>query len=388
MIRLTMLLLLAALAAIPIARAQALYAGPLWTRTYGTEGIAQAYSVCRTSDGGFAATGRFRENPRADWDVYLVRTDSAGDTVWTRTFGGHADEVARSVVETADGGFVIAGRTESPGDRDWNIYLLKTGPGGEKAWVRTYGGTDKDFAMGVIETTDGGLVLVGGTMGPDGETYDIYMLKTDGDGNEIWEKTYGGDAGDFATSVAQTADGGFIIGACTESFGEGSLDVYLIRTDTRGQVLWARTYGGEEWDMPWDVHQTADGGYIAAGETGSFAESGLDVYLVRTDADGEPLWTSNYGGEGRQTAQAVWQTEEGDFIVGGYTYAYQEWGEDIYIGRVDAGGRVAWVKTFGGPGTDIAYSILQALDGACVVAGQTSLQGQASSGACIMKIAE
>jgi len=360
--------------------------GPLWTKTYGDGGIAHAYSICHTSDGGFAMAGKFRDSDEAGWDVYLVRTDSDGDTLWTRSFGGPGDEIARGLIQTTDGGFVVAGRTQSIGDMDCSIYLLKTDADGKKVWVKTYGETEMDFAKSVIQTSDGGYALVGGTMGANGETYDAYLVRTDADGNEMWAKSYGGDDGEFATSIDETQDGGFIIGGATESFGEGALDVYLIRTDGNGEVRWARTYGGEDWDVAWDVRATSDDGFIAAGETKSFSEYGMDVYLVKTDADGNAIWAKNYGGEGRQTAQAVWEASEGDFVVGGYTYTYEEWGQDIYIGRVDADGEVLWVKTYGGPGKDIAHSIMQAVDGAWIVAGETASLGPGKSDACIIKV--
>ncbi|MGD9401869.1 MAG: hypothetical protein PVF95_06345 [bacterium] len=361
-------------------------AGPLWTKTYGEDGIAHAYSIHPTSDGGFVMAGKFRDGEGDAWDVYLIRTDSAGDTLWIRTFGGDGDDIARSVIETADGGFVITGKTQSPGDGSWDIYLLKTDADGREIWVNTYGETQMDFAKSVIQTSDGGYALAGATMGGNGETYDAYLVKTDADGNQQWARSYGGEDGDFATAVAEIDGGGYIIGAATESFGRGMVDFYLIRTDAGGGILWARTYGGEDWDVPWDVRQTADGGFIAAGETRSFSEHGMDVYLVRTDGAGETEWARNYGGEGRQTAQAVWPTPEGDFVVGGYTYIYEEWGQDIYVARVRADGEVAWVKTFGGPGRDIAHSIMQAMDGACVVAGETESFGHKTCEAYLLKI--
>lgn len=360
--------------------------GPLWTKTYGEGGIAHAYSICPTPDGGYAMAGKFQDSDDDSWDVYLVRTDANGDTVWTRSFGGPGDEIARSVIHTSDGGFVIAGKTQSLGDRDWNIYLLKTDAKGAKEWVSTYGETEMDFAKSVIQTSDGGYAMVGGTMGTDGETYDAYLVRTDPEGKQMWARAYGGDDGDFATSIAEVEGGGFIIGGATESFGKGVVDVYLIRTDGDGEVIWAETFGGEDWDVAWDVRQTSDGGFIAAGETKSFTEYGMDVYLVRTDSDGNSLWARNYGGDGRQTAQAVWEASEGDFVVGGYTYTYEEWGQDIYIASVDPDGEVLWVKTYGGPGKDIAHSIMQALDGACVIVGETASLGPGKSDACMIKV--
>jgi hypothetical protein len=360
--------------------------GPLWTKTYGDHGVAHAYSICPTADGGYAMAGKFQDDEDKSWDVYLVRTDAGGDTLWTKSFGGAGDEIARCVIHTADGGFVIAGRTQSLGANNWNVYLLKTDAAGHKVWVQTYGDTEMDFARSVIQTADGGYALVGATMGSNGETYDAYLLRVDADGNQIWARTYGGDGGEFATSVAETRDGGFIIGAATESFGEGDVDIYLIRTDGGGEVVWTNTYGGEDWDVAWDTRETSDGGFIVAGETKSFSEYGMDVYIVRTDADGKALWARNYGGEGRQTALAVWQAPEGDFVVGGYTYTYEEWGQDIYLASVDSDGEVLWVKTYGGPGKDVAHSIVQALDGALVVVGETASLGPGQSDACMIKI--
>jgi hypothetical protein len=386
MTRKSCLLLSAALAVLASSNLSAQQPRPLWTRTYGDGGEALAYSICGTSDGGFAVAGKFREESALGWDIYLLKADGAGDTLWTRTYGDPGDEIARSVIETADGGFLIAGRTQAAGESEWNIYLLKTDDEGKSEWVRTFGRTVRDFACSAIQASSGGYLLAGGTMGADGETYDVYLVKIDSHGDEIWTRTFGGDAGEYATSIAETDDGGYVIAACTESFGPGQLDIYIIRTDVEGRAIWTKTYGGEAWDMPWGVRQTSDGGFIIAGETESFGDTGLDAFIIKTDGSGNTVWERNCGGPGQQCARSVWETPDGSFIVGGSSHIYEEWGRDIYIAKIAAGGDVVWQKTYGGPGHDVAHSIIQAVDGDFVIAGETASPEAGEPVACLIKI--
>jgi hypothetical protein len=179
----------------------------------------------------------------------------------------------------------VAGYTESFGAGWDDIFLLKTDASGNVIWAKTYGGTNWDRAYSVQQTSDGGYIVAGatGSFGAGGS--DIFLLKTDANGNVIWAKTYGGTSLDEAYSVQQTSDGGYIVAGWTESFGAGGLDIFLIKTDANGNVQWAKTYGGTDWDRASSVQQTSDGGYIVAGYTWPGA-SYSDVFLVKTDANG------------------------------------------------------------------------------------------------------
>jgi hypothetical protein len=189
------------------------------------------------------------------------------------------------VQQTTDGGYIIAGGTDSFGAGIYDAYLVKTDGEGNEEWSRTFGGEDNDTADSVQQTADGGYIIAGDTesFGVDG---DFYLVKTDGEGNEEWSRAFGGEETEEADSVQQTADGGYIIAGYTISYGAGSWDAYLVKTDGEGNEEWSRAFGGESYDLASSVQQTADGGYIIAGYTESFGAGNYDVYLVKTDGEG------------------------------------------------------------------------------------------------------
>ena len=228
--------------------------------------------------------------------VYLIKTDSSGIEQWSKAFGGRSHEFksGNSVQQTDDGGFIIAGRTSSiDGDRD--VYLIKTDGNGNEQWSKTFGGSGHDSGQSVQQTDDGGFIIAGRTSSIDGVS-DVYLIKTDSSGIEQWSKTFGGSYFDDAFSVKQTDDGGFvIIGSTRASFGFDAVDVYLIKTDGSGNEQWSKTFGGSYFDSGNSVQQTDDGGFIIAGRTFSFGAGGQDVYIVYYNYDHDPLeyWTDD-----------------------------------------------------------------------------------------------
>jgi hypothetical protein len=203
---------------------------------------------------------------------------------FAKTYGGTDYDVASSVQQTSDGGYIVAGYTYSFGAGGDDIFLIKTYANGNLQWAKTYGGTWDDWARSVRQTSDGGYIVAGftGSFGAGGD--DIFLIKTDANGNISWAKTYGGTYSDYAYSVQQTSDGGYIVAGYTYSFGAGDYDIFLIKTDANGNVQWAKTYGGTSDDWAFSVQQISDGGYIVAGYTGSFGVGG--AFLVKTDANG------------------------------------------------------------------------------------------------------
>jgi len=262
-----------------------IYSGQIkWIKTYGSGGDV-GFSVQQTLDGGYIIAG-ITWSFGADYeDVYLIKTDAYGNVEWTKTYGGNAGDQSYSVQQTQDGGYIIAGETESGAGRH-DVYLIKTDVYGNVEWTKTYGGGDWDLGCSVQQTQDGGYIIVGATESFGAGEFDVYLIKTDAYGNVEWTKTYGGSYNDCGLSVQQTEDGGYIIAGYTYSFGAGKGDVYLIKTDAYGNVEWTKTYGGGGDDRGGSVQQTQDGGYIIAGATGSFGAGSWDVYLIKTDAYG------------------------------------------------------------------------------------------------------
>jgi hypothetical protein len=257
---------------------------------------------------------------------------------WEQTFGGGDDDVGYSVQQTTDGGYIITGGTSSFGNGSSDVYLIKTDGSGTEQWTKTFGGTDHDYGFSVQQTTDGGYIITGRT-GSFGNA-DVYLIKTDGSGTEQWTKTFGGTDYEEGWSVQQTTDGGYIITGQTESFGNGYYAVYLIKTDGSGTEQWTKTFGGTDIDRGYSVQQTTDGGYIITGWTSSFGNGSSDVYLIKTDGSGTEQWTKTFGGTDNDNARSVQQTTDGGYIITGWTESFGNGYHDVYLIKTDGNGNV------------------------------------------------
>jgi len=357
-----------------------------WTRTYGGSDSDQGYSVKQTTDGGYIVAGMTESFGAGSRDVYLVKTDALGDTIWTRTYGGSDWDDGRSIAQTTDGGYIVAGSTFFFGPGGDYIHLIKIDSLGDTLWTRTYGGYTDDYGLFVAQTSDSGYIVAGNTHSFGAGLFDIYLIKTDASGDTIWTRTYGGSYNDFGQFVAQTTDGGYIIVGYTESFGAGGKDIYLVKTDAAGDTLWTRTYGGSFDDLGQSVAQTTDGGYIVAGCTESFGAGGNDVYLVKTDATGDTLWTRTYGGGYEEWGYSVIQVSDGGYIVAGGTYSFGiDYYCDVYLVKTDTAGDTIWTRTYGGSGGDVGCSVAQTTDGGYIITGYTESFGSGGSDVYLIK---
>jgi hypothetical protein len=245
-----------------------------------------AYSIARNSDGGFVVAGVTYSFGSGRPNVYVLRTDSVGDTLWTRAYGGANEDYAFSARQAVDSGFIICGTTYSFGAGQSDVYLIKTNAAGDTQWTRTYGGAEHEHGHSVSQTADSGYVICGTTYSYGAGGADIWLIRTNANGDTLWTRTFGGDTADLGHSVAQTADHGFILCGQTASFGAGDYDAWLIKTDSIGDTLWTRTFGGGSDDVGYSVQPTNDGGFVVAGMTKSLGAGGADFYLIKTDASG------------------------------------------------------------------------------------------------------
>jgi hypothetical protein len=258
----------------------------LWSKTYGSTGFDNGYAVRQTSDGGYIVAGFAESYGAGSNDIYLIKTDANGDSIWTRTFGGVNIDECYSIEETNDGGFIIAGHTLSFGTGSSDAFLIKTNSNGYPLWIKALGGTGFESAYSIQETYDGGYIVTGSTSSFGAGSADVYLIKTDSVGDTLWTKTFGGIDDEVGNYVRQTDDGGYIIAGNTISFGAGNADVYIIKTDAFGNLSWSKTFGGNSEDVGYSIEQTTDAGYIIAGTTYSFGAGSEDVYLIKTDSLG------------------------------------------------------------------------------------------------------
>jgi len=287
-----------------------------WNNTFGgSDSEDVGSSVSQTTDGGYIIVGS-NEYAKDNFDVLLIKTDGSGNEEWSKTFGGSSDAGGRSGTQTDDGGYIITGQIESYGGVD-DVWLIKTDGMGNEEWNKTFGA---GRGRSVAQTTDGGYIITG---------IGGFLIKTDGSGNEEWITGCGGGMG---FSVSQTDEGGYIITGCT---GNYSGDIFLNKTDGLGNEEWNKTFGLGRGNS---VSQTADGGYIITGYTYS---SYYNVWLIKTDVSGNEEWNKTFGGTDYDSGRSVSQTTEGGYIITGSTESFGAGSSDVWLIKTDSEGNVS-----------------------------------------------
>jgi len=357
-----------------------------WNRTFGGTTSDSAWSVQLTSDGGYILVGYTWSYGVGQSDAWLIKTDADGNEQWNRIFGGAGQDWAYSVQQTSDEGYILAGYTNSYGAGNNDAWLIKTDADGNEQWKRTFGGVNTDATNSVQQTSDGGYILAGYTNSYGAGSCDYWLIKTDADGNEQWDRTFGGAEYDWAWSVQLTSDGGYILVGGTKSYGAGNHDVWLIKTDADGNEQWDRTFGGTYCDWAWSVQLTSDRGYILVGETKSYGAGNHDVWLIKTDADGNEQWNRTFGGTDWDWARSVQQTSDGGYILAGRTVSYGAGLSDAWFLKTDVDGNEQWNRTFGGANDDEAYSVHLTSDGGYILAGATNSCGAGSHDVWLIKV--
>jgi hypothetical protein len=351
---------------------QSAIAQSTFQKTIGGTNLDRGYAVQQTADAGYIITGSYSVPAAVFSDVYLVKTDSSGNLLWTKTFGGSNNDLGRYVQQTFDGGYIIVGTTSSFGAGDLDMYLIRTDANGDSLWTKTFGGAGSDEGFFIQQTTDSGYIFIGRTSSFSlAGDLDFYLVKTDVNGNILWTKTLGGANHDEGFCVKQTTDGGYIITGRTWSFGAGNSDVYSIKTDVNGNPLWSKTYGGTSSDESYSIQQTTDGGYIISGQTSSFGAGIGNVYLLKTDASGNVLWQKTFGGTSQDYGYQVQETTDGGYIILGITQSFASGINDIYLIKTDLNGDTLWTKTFGGTNDDYSGRGQQTADGGYIIVGST-----------------
>jgi hypothetical protein len=295
---------------------------------------------------------------------------------WKKTFGGSDYDTSSLVQQTIDGGYIFVGLTESYGAGSYDAWLLKTDANGNKLWDRTFGGSEDEVGASVQQTSDGGYIITGYTESFGDGKKDVLLIKTDANGNKLWDRTFGGSEDDCSASVQQTSDGGYIITGVTESFGDGNMDAWLIKTDSSGNKEWDKTFGGLNNDFGNFIQQTSDEGYIIAGATFSQNTAGnLDAWLIKTDSSGNKEWDNTFALTHYNEANSVRQTNDGGYIID--CYAHDDIGviSEVWLIKTSSSGNKMWDKTF-----NINYtistgigSVQQTNDGGYILAGCCSL---------------
>jgi len=321
---------------------------------------------------------------------------------WEKSLGGSSSENASSIQQTTDGGYIVAGSSNSnDGDVSGNngqsdYWIVKLDASGNITWEKSLGGSNSDGAKSIQQTTDGGYIVAGISLSNDGDvsgnhgSYDYWIVKLDASGNITWEKSLGGSSADEASSIKQTSDGGYIVaGRSYSNDGDvsgnhGSGDNWIVKLDASGNITWEKSLGGSNDDWAFSIQQTSDGGYIVAGYSDSndgdvsSTNGSSDYWIVKLDASGNITWEKSLGGSSGDQARSIQQTSDGGYIVAGYSpsndgdVSSNNGLSDYWIVKLDASGNITWEKSLGGSSADHANSIQQTSDGGYIVAGRST----------------
>lgn len=356
-----------------------------FSRTFGGDCADFGYSVRQTADGGFILVGGSDSSGSGSRDLWLLKSDPDGGEEWHLFHGGLQLDSGRDVRQTTDGGFIITGVTMSIGSGLKDLWLLKVSENGAVEWSRTFGGPHQDSGAAVRQTADGGYIITGYTESFGAGLSDLWLLKTDAAGDTAWTRIYGGAGADVGSAVVETDGGGFIVAGSTESFGSGNSDAWLIAVDASGDTEWSQVYGGRGWDFGMALENTADGGFLVAGGSDSYGGGGQDVWLIRTDPEGTVLFSRTYGGGGADAGSSVAVDGLGGYVVTGYTGSFGDGFDDIWLIGVSSSGARLWDRTFGGGRFDRGSSVGTTLDGGFIIAGYTDSFGAGKYDAWLIK---
>ncbi len=350
----------------------------LWfERTAGGEYYDQANSVRQTADLGYVAVGQTQVSQGDNPDVFIVKWDSLGNEQWAISLGGAGFDIGYDIRQTTDEGYIVVGSTDSFGAGHYDIWLIKTDPNGTELWTKTFGGSQADLGSTVILTNDGGYIISGSTSSFGDFNVNTWIIKTDSNGNEMWNIIHGGYTNEKGTSIQQTSDGGLIV---VGQIFFGNKNVLLLKTDKFGEQVWWKSIGGDYDQIAHSVCEDNDGGFLV------FAQDQLaGAWLFKTDDTGEIVWERMLS-EAGQTLKLTdgKQTLDGGYIITGYVIAPNA-ENDVFILKTDNQGYEVWRNTFGGHSHDYGQSVSQTGDGGYIIAGGTQSFGAGDSDVWLIK---
>lgn len=382
-----------------------------WQKSFGGSAAEEASSIQQTTDGGYIVAGYTTSNNgnvtgnHGYSDYWVVKLAATGTIQWQKTLGGTLVDGAYCIQQTTDGGYIVAGYTNSNDGNvignhgNYDYWVVKLSAAGTIEWQKTLGGSQDELAYSIQQTTDGGYVVAGYTNSNNGDVSgnhggsDMWILKLSISGTIQWQKTLGGSYGENAYSIQQTRDGGYIVAGIAGSNNgdvtgnQGAIDYWIVKLTATGTIEWQKTLGGSAVDIAFSIYQTTDGGYIVAGVTlsndgdvtGNHGGTGHDSWIVKLSNAGIIQWEKAFGGTDDDRITCIKQTADGNYIAGGYTLSndgdvsgnHGNW--DLWVVKLAGTGTILWQKTLGGTGPDGALSIQQTSDGGYVTAGSSNL---------------
>ncbi|MCI0557940.1 MAG: Ig-like domain-containing protein [Nitrososphaera sp.] len=340
-----------------------------WAMRLGGPGTDDVFRAIEPlADGGYIVAGSTNSFGAGRDDVWLIKLDEDANVEWQRTYGGQGGDTARSVKPTPDGGFVVAGQTHSFSAGRSDVWVLKFDHEGNLQWQKSYGGPSNDIAHAIEPTLDGGYLAAGFTASFGAASKDYFVIKLDSDGDIVWQKRYGGDGADVIRFATQVSNGHYFVAGFTHSFGAKG-DIMVLRLDSDGDIVWQKRYGGAKFEEPSTILR-APGGYIVLEQSTSFS-SNTDGWVFKLDPGGNMIWQKRHGGGSFDELSAARMTPDGGFIAAGETKSFGAVNEDFWVVKFDSGGSIMWQKRYGGADIDEAEGIALTPEGGFIVVGTT-----------------
>lgn len=359
----------------------------MWTETYGGSENDVCTSMIKTDDGGFALVGYTYSFGIADSEIWLVKINVNGSMEWNKTYGTSGYETARDLILTDDG-YIILGETTSFGAGENDVWLIKTDLSGNMQWNETYGGIGGDRGWKIIQTSDNGYVIAGFTTSFGAGGNDYWLFKIDSFGIVQLNLTFGGTEDDRCRDIIPTTDNGFLLTGWSNSYSEGDIDYWIVKTDSNGEHEWNQTFGGIEAERGLASICTNDGGYLTMGNTASFGNGETDYYLVKSDNFGNLIWNQTYGGAAAETPTSIIEAIDGGYAVAGRTYSFGAGDSDIWLLKTDSVGMMLFNQTYGGEMSDTSQTLIQTSDGGYAIAGSTVSFGEGENDFWVIKTDE
>jgi hypothetical protein len=350
--------------------------------------------IITTRKGDFLIVGR-TDSYSQDMNVNAIKLDVEGNIIWDRTYGGNETEGASAVIESKEGGFLIAGYSDSyaTNANENDIWLLKINSNGERVWEKHFQTPNViDEAQGVVETSEGDFLIVGNATALADGNADVLAMKVSNKGEILWQKKYGDVNGEQVSHVIKTAQGFLLVGSIERE--KKRWDIWVLHIDNEGNTLWSQNYGGSDNEMGNSIAMLSDGSFVFAGFTYTFAEGSLDIWVVKIDQKGNKIWDKTFGGLSTDEAFDVIITKDKKILIAGYTDVYipdknynntSKDGNDIFLALLDEAGKEIWQHNFGGLGSQRAYAIIEQ-NGTFILAGYTDEDAEQNADHLIVKI--